>query len=92
MVEAEEGARNKAGAATRPIAVMTTAAMNRDTPNASHANGIDSTQFCQNVYSKPGALFSVNACRISGEIRRASPKDIRHWLIGRAMVWMSRTN
>jgi len=60
MVEAEEGSRIKAGAATRPIAVVTTAARNRDTPIASHANGIDSTQFCQNVYSKPGALFSVN--------------------------------
>ena len=93
MVEAEEGARIKAGAATRPIAVVTTAAMNRETPNASHANGINSTQFCQNVYSKPGALFSVN--RLSDNPKdpeRASPKGIRHWLIGRAMVWMSRTN
>jgi hypothetical protein len=34
--------------------------MNRDTPSASHAPGITSTQFCQNVYGKPGALFSVN--------------------------------
>jgi hypothetical protein len=33
---------------------------NRDTPSASHATGISSTQFCQNVYVKPGALFSVN--------------------------------
>jgi hypothetical protein len=35
------------------------AAMNREIPNASHATGINSTQFCQNVYGKPGALFSV---------------------------------
>jgi hypothetical protein len=88
MVEAEEGSRIKAGAAIRPSAGVTTAARNRDTPDASHANGIDSTQFCQNVYSKPAALFSVNACRTSS--RHAN--DIRHWLIGRAMVWMSRTN
>ena len=74
MVEAEEGARIKAGAATWPIAVVTTAAMNRETPNASHANGINSTQFCQNVYSKPGALFSVNACRITRKIPKGIPK------------------
>src|SRR5208283_187811 len=36
------------------------AAVNRETPNASHATGIHSTQFCQFVYGKPGALFSVN--------------------------------
>jgi hypothetical protein len=36
------------------------AATNRETPNASHATGINSTQFCQYVYGKPGALFSVN--------------------------------
>jgi hypothetical protein len=54
MVGAEEGARIEAGAATRD------AATNREAPNASHATGINSTQFCQNVYSKPGALFSVN--------------------------------
>jgi len=29
-------------------------------PIASHAIGIQSIQFCQNVYGKPGALFSVN--------------------------------
>jgi hypothetical protein len=34
--------------------------MNRGTPNASHATGTISTTFSQNVYSKPGALFSVN--------------------------------
>ena len=33
---------------------------NRGTPSASNATGIQSTQFCQNVYGKPGALFSVN--------------------------------
>jgi hypothetical protein len=36
------------------------AANNRDTPNAKYAIGANSTQFCQNVYGKPGALFSVN--------------------------------
>jgi hypothetical protein len=51
MVEAEEGSRREAGAATREVATR-----NRETPNASHANGIDSTQFCQYVFSKPGAL------------------------------------
>jgi hypothetical protein len=55
VVGAEEvSLRIEAGAATcREI-------MNRDTPSASHAPGITSTQFCQNVYGKPGALFSVN--------------------------------
>ena len=84
MVGAEEGSRIKAGAATR---IGVSAARNRGKPNASHANGINSTQFCQNVYGKPGALFSVNACR-----NPAFAMDIPHWLIGRAMVWMSRTN
>jgi hypothetical protein len=55
MVEAEEGARIEARAATREVA-----AKKREAPNASHASGINSTQFCQFVYSKPGALFSVN--------------------------------
>src|SRR5271156_3149710 len=36
------------------------ATKNREIPNASHATGINSTQFCQYVYGKPGALFSVN--------------------------------
>jgi hypothetical protein len=58
MVEAEEGARIEARTATREVATKTT--KNRDAPNASQASGIDSTQFCQFVYSKPGALFSVN--------------------------------
>jgi hypothetical protein len=55
MVEAEEGARIEARTATREVA-----AKKRDTPNARHASGINSTQFCQFVSSKPGALFSVN--------------------------------
>jgi hypothetical protein len=51
MVEAEEGARVEARTATREVA-----AKKREAPNASHASGIDSTQFCQSVFSKPGAL------------------------------------
>jgi hypothetical protein len=86
MVEAEEGSRIKTGAATRPIAVVTTAARNRETPNASPANGINSTQFCQNVYSKPGALFSVTpagqSLRISGAAHRPSDGlDVQNQLI-----------
>jgi len=46
--------RINAGAATRD------AANNRLPPDAKHATGIMPTQFCQNVYGKPGALFSVN--------------------------------
>jgi hypothetical protein len=33
------------------------AAAKRRAPNAKHAIGIHSTQFCQNVSSKPGALL-----------------------------------
>jgi hypothetical protein len=55
VVGAEEILRIEAGAATTMVA-----ATNRETPNASHATGINSTQFCQYVYGKPGALFSVN--------------------------------
>ena len=62
--------------------------MNRDTPSASHATGIQSTQFCQNVYGKPGALFSVN--RLSDAEAQIGLSCVR--LIGRAMVWKSRTN
>jgi hypothetical protein len=36
------------------------AAKNSDTPNAKYATGINSTTLSQNVYGKPGALFSVN--------------------------------
>jgi hypothetical protein len=55
MVEAEEGGRVEARTATREVAIK-----NREAPNASHASGINSTQFCQFIFSKPGALFSVN--------------------------------
>jgi hypothetical protein len=58
------------------------------TPSASHATGINSTQFCQNVYGKPGALFSVN--RLSDAEAHVGLSCVR--LIGRAMVWKSRTN
>jgi len=54
MVEAEECARIEAGVAIRWVA------MRIETPNANHANGISSNQFCQFIFSKPGALFSVN--------------------------------
>jgi hypothetical protein len=50
MVEAEGSPRIEAGAATRTIATR-----NSDAPSASHAHGINATQFCQYVYSKPGA-------------------------------------
>jgi hypothetical protein len=56
MVEAdEESARIEARTATREVA-----AKKREAPSARHASGISSTQFCQFMYSKPGALFSVN--------------------------------
>jgi hypothetical protein len=38
--------------------VMMNAAKNRDAPNARYATGINSTTLSQNVYGKPGALFS----------------------------------
>jgi len=50
----EESLRIEAGI------VVLNAAKNRDTPNARYAAGINSTTLSQNVYSKPGALFSVN--------------------------------
>jgi hypothetical protein len=83
MVEAEEGARIEARTATREVA-----AKKREAPNASQASGIDSTQFCQFVYSKPGALFSVN------RIQTLEPREEVLWSVffGRAMVWKSRTN
>ena len=83
MIGAEEGARIKAGVATRVVA-----ATNRDMPSASQAHGINSTQFCQFVYSKPGALFSVTACQTPRHKQVLSSVC----LIGRAMVWISRTN
>lgn len=45
----------EARTATREVA-----AKKWEAPNASQASGISSTQFCQFIYSKPGALFSVN--------------------------------
>jgi hypothetical protein len=54
MVGAEESLRIEAGTATK------CATTNREKPTASHAVSIESTQFCQNVYGKPGAFFSVN--------------------------------
>ena len=78
----EVSLRIEAGAATNGEIT------NRDMPNASHATGIRSTQFCQNVYGKPGALFSVN--RLSDAEAQKGLSCVR--LIGRAMVWKSRTN
>jgi hypothetical protein len=60
---------------------------NRDTPSASHATGINSN-CSQNVYGKPGALFSVN--RLSDAEAQIGLSC--GCLIGRAMVWKSRTN
>jgi hypothetical protein len=82
LVGAEERLRIKAGV------VSADAAKNRDAPSARYATGINSTTLSQNVYGKPGALFSVN------RIRRLSSRFelSRVSLIGRAMVWSSRTN
>jgi len=84
MVEAEGSSRIEAGAAIRTIATR-----NRDAPSASHAHDISSTQFCQYVYSKPGAL--VLGYRLSVAGASIKIKDLAT-LIGRAMVWTSRTN
>ncbi len=54
MIGAEESLRIKAGVARM------NAAKNSDVPNARYATGINSTTLSQNVYGKPGALFSVN--------------------------------
>jgi len=54
MVGAEESLRIEAGVA------MMNAAKNSDEPSARCAAGINSITLSQNVYSKPGALFSVN--------------------------------
>jgi hypothetical protein len=54
VVGAEESLRIKAGVFAK------NAAKNRDAPNARYATGISSTTLSQNVYGKPGALFSVN--------------------------------
>jgi hypothetical protein len=50
----EESLRIEAGARTNGTIT------NREYQSACNATGIESTQFCQNVYGKPGALFSVN--------------------------------
>jgi hypothetical protein len=55
VVGAEESLRKKAG-----VVIMDAAAKHRDAPNARYATGINSTTLSQNVYGKPGALFSVN--------------------------------
>jgi hypothetical protein len=52
VVGAEESLRIEAGV------VMRAAAKNSDVPNARYATGINSTTLSQNVYVKPGALFS----------------------------------
>ena len=54
MVGAEESLRMKGGTRSRD------AARNRDVPSAKHATGNNSITLSQNVYGKPGALFSVN--------------------------------
>jgi hypothetical protein len=54
VVGAEESLRIKAGVFAKH------AAKNSDAPNARYATGINSTTLSQNVYGKPGALFSVN--------------------------------
>jgi hypothetical protein len=50
VVGAEESWRIEAGAAKR------NAAANSKLPSATIATGIETHTFCQNVYSKPGAL------------------------------------
>jgi hypothetical protein len=57
VVGAEESLRIEAGI------VMLNAASNRDVPSAKYATGINSITLSQNVYCKPGALFSDNRCQ-----------------------------
>jgi hypothetical protein len=82
-VRAEESWRIEAGAANGSAAIKV------KPPSANHAIGIVTHQLCHNVYGKPGALFSVNRL-----LRRRSRKRLscNVFLIGRAMVWKSRTN
>jgi hypothetical protein len=54
VVGAEESLRIKPGVFAK-IAVKQT-----ETPNARYATGSNSITLSQNVYGKPGALFSVN--------------------------------
>ena len=54
MVGAEESLRMKGGTRSRD------AASKEKVPSAKHATGNNSITLSQNVYGKPGALFSVN--------------------------------
>jgi hypothetical protein len=54
VIGAEESLRIEAGV------VVLNAAKQSSEPNAKYATGINSTTLSQNVYGKPGALFSVN--------------------------------
>jgi hypothetical protein len=54
VVGAEESLRIKAGVE------RSNAAKQMEAPNARYATGINSITLSQNVYGKPGALFSVN--------------------------------
>jgi hypothetical protein len=54
VVGAEESWRIEAGVMTKDTV------KNRSEPNARYATGINSITLSQNVYGKPGALFSVN--------------------------------
>jgi hypothetical protein len=54
MVGAEESLRMKGGTMSRDVASKEQA------PNAKYATGNNSITLSQNVYGKPGALFSVN--------------------------------
>lgn len=74
--------RIEAGAATN-VGIR-----NRHTPSARDATGINSITLSKNVYGKPGALFSVN--RLSDTEAQIGLSCV--CLIGRAMVWKSRTN
>jgi hypothetical protein len=89
MIGADEGLRIEAGACAQVTATVKVATEKRYAPNASHATGMSPNQFCQYVYSKPGALFSVKSSRC-GPLSFA--QGSRVCLIGRAMVWISRTN
>jgi hypothetical protein len=58
MVGAEESTRGKAKTAAND------AANHGSRPGAIRATGIKTTHMCQNVYGKPGALFSVNRLKV----------------------------
>ncbi len=85
MIGAEESRRIEAGSDLADTADTT----GNSTPtSANHATGGITFPICQNVYGKPGALFSVNRFQDA----RASQGSICVFLFGRAMVWKSRTN